>query len=166
MDQIFTEIRGRFDPKTGTLLQRGAKSQMFWQMVKLGYPQDMYTDIQARAWAAKMYQVGNCGEQAAIAFLFLETITSAPLDYMEFGNTPTYDHDWVVIGRVSGSDPYKVRTWGAEAVWCDPWQLREGRVYSIDDLIKKKATNLDSAFKLSSEELVNAGLPNVLYRRH
>ncbi|MBV8632066.1 MAG: hypothetical protein JOZ83_14140 [Silvibacterium sp.] len=78
---------------------------------------------------------------------------------------PLYDHAWIVIGRVDRSDPRSVKTWGREAVWCDPWQLRAGRVYSVDDLIKRKATNLESSFKLNTAELVDAGWPNVHWRR-
>ena len=137
-----------------------------------GAEDNWHTQMIAMDWTAKRYKVGNCMEQAAIAFLHLERTTAAPLDYMAFSNSitdsddrPLYDHAWVVIGRLAGSDPRQVRTWGPAAVWCDPWQLRAGRVYSIDDLVKGKATNLDSTFNLHSERAVNDGWPGVLWRR-
>ena len=166
LDKRLGAIRDQRDPNTGHVLVEGETTKKFKELVAGGAPRDMHTNLIAAAWVAKQNKIGNCGEQAAIAFLYLEGITAAPLDYMQFDNDAMgYDHAWIVIGRIAGSDPHKVATWGSDAVWCDPWQLREGRVYSIDDLIKKKATNLDASFKLNTAELVNAGLPSVVYRR-
>jgi hypothetical protein len=128
-----------------------------------GEGNNYHTSIKAMCWAAKHEAAGNCGELAAIAFMFLEDEGVRPLDYMVF-TAPTYDHVWVVIGRAAGSNVRDLSTWGEEAVWCDPWQLREGRVYSIEDLIKKKATNLDANYKLNSVELVQGGLPKTQWR--
>jgi hypothetical protein len=38
------------------------------------------------------------------------------------------DHALVVIGRLAGSDPCDMRTWGTDAVVCDPWA---GLVYRL-----------------------------------
>lgn len=122
-----------------------------------------HTEIMAMSWAAKHEGAGNCGELAAIAFTYLEGEGVRPLDYMVF-NAPGYDHVWLVIGRVAGSSVRDLSTWGEDAVWCDPWQLREGRVYSIQDLIMMKATNLDAGYKLNSVALVQAGLPITKWR--
>jgi len=123
-----------------------------------GAPEDYHTAILAMSWASKQAMAGNCGELSAIAFTYLEDNGVHPLDYMVF-TAPSYDHVWVTIGRAAGSNPLQLSTWGPDAVWCDPWQLREGRVYSIQDLISQKATNLDANYKLNSVELVQGGQP-------
>jgi hypothetical protein len=128
-----------------------------------GEGRNYHTQIMAMSWAAKHEGAGNCGELAAIAFSYLEDEGVRPLDYMVF-TSPAYDHVWVVIGRAAGSSVRDLSTWGEDALWCDPWQLREGRVYSIQDLIKMKATNLDAGYKLNSVALVQAGLPKTEWR--
>jgi len=124
---------------------------------------DYHTWIKAMSWAARFEGAGNCGELAAIAYTYLEDQGVHPLDYMVF-TAPSYDHVWVIIDRAAGSNVLDLSTWGETAVWCDPWQLREGRVYSIQDLIVKKATNLDAGYKLNSVELVQGGLPRSEWR--
>ena len=63
---------------------------------------------------------GNCGEQAAVAFVMLIDRGVEPLDLMECTST---DHSFVVIGRRENSDPtgYDAMKWGPDAVICDPW---------------------------------------------
>jgi hypothetical protein len=72
----------------------------------------------AVAKAAKAYGAGNCGNQAAVALKFLESMNVYPLDMMM---DPVNDHNFVVIGRRAGSNSQDCRTWGPEAVICDPW---------------------------------------------
>ena len=62
---------------------------------------------------------GNCGEQAAIAFVHLSRkLKVRPLDYMHRTNA---DRAFVVIGRDGKSDESDYRTWGSACVVCDPW---------------------------------------------
>lgn len=69
---------------------------------------------------AKASNVGNCGECASVAFVFLHDIHRVTrLDFMHF-NKPG-DHAWVVIGRAQNSKTSDYRTWGSDAVVCDPW---------------------------------------------
>lgn len=73
-----------------------------------------------RAKAAKAAGVGNCGEQAAVALMFLHEFHRVkPLDYMSY-NKPG-DHAWVLIGRKKGSKTADYKSWGDDAVVCDPW---------------------------------------------
>jgi hypothetical protein len=69
-------------------------------------------------------KAGNCGEQAAVAFIFLRDNNVFPIDYIE--KPPGWfglgSHAFVVIGRLSGSDPNKIEGWGPDAVVCDPHQ--------------------------------------------
>lgn len=66
---------------------------------------------------------GNCGEQSAVACVFLMLRLACPYPvewyYMEGG-----DHAFVVINRDAGSNPGKHDTWGKTAVVCDPWYNR------------------------------------------
>ena len=61
---------------------------------------------------------GNCGEQSALAFKYLEENGIRPLDWMYRMNG---DHAFVVIGRDRGTKDSNYSTWGIDAVVCDPW---------------------------------------------
>lgn len=61
---------------------------------------------------------GNCGEQSAVAFVYLKQRGYRPLDWMCISNG---DHAFVVIGRASGSKESQPASWGEAAVVCDPW---------------------------------------------
>lgn len=76
--------------------------------------------IRWMAHTAKKAKVGNCGECASVAFMYLRDIQRAKrLDWMRY-NKPG-DHAWVVIGRAQKSKTSDYKTWGPEAVVCDPW---------------------------------------------
>jgi hypothetical protein len=95
-------------------------------------PGEMTTELKfIRATAAKAEHVGcgNCGENAALAFVHLLDRAVRPLDYMEGGEI---DHAFVVVGRPAGSSPGDPRTWGADAVVCDPWH-EEGGAYPASE---------------------------------
>jgi hypothetical protein len=81
--------------------------------------------MEKSAAAAEAYGCGNCGEQSAIAFVFLRRQKTFPLDWMEVND---YQHAFVIIGRRRGSDVTDYRTWGDEAVVCDPWRDVVGTV--------------------------------------
>lgn len=82
---------------------------------------NMGEQIRARALAATHTKVGNCMEQAAIAFCYLQRESVRPLDYYyAMGG----DHQWVVIGRTKGSSEDNPDVWGPDAVICDPWDKK------------------------------------------
>jgi len=70
--------------------------------------------------AAEAAGCGNCGEQAATAFVYLLDKGIRPLDLMALEKPG--DHNFVVIGRVSGSDVKDPATWGPTAIVCDAWE--------------------------------------------
>lgn len=105
---------------------------------------------------------GNCQEQAEIALVHLYQAGILPLDLMCFTD-PDYDHVWVGVGLNAGWQPENLRSWGADAVWCDPWQ-GDGMAFSIDDFVKGKVRNLNTIYKCDSVELVEAGKPTSLFR--
>ena len=87
-----------------------------------------------KEWAAKAEHVGcgNCGEQAALAFMDLHNrFHVRPLDYMARRNA---DHAFVVIGRARGSKIDDYLTWGDDAVVCDPW---DNKVYAAREVLTK-----------------------------
>ncbi len=108
---------------------------------------------------------GNCHEQACVAYYELYCRIPAEvdcIDLMTFGDK-SYDHVWVVIGRVGASDLKSLATWGPTAVWCDPWQS-EGVAFAVQDLVKGKVRNLDAIYKCNTAEMVAMGNPKSLCR--
>ena len=89
---------------------------------------------------------GNCGEQAAVAFMFLKRWPIAPIDYVHLKNK---DHDFVVIGATDSSSPY-ITDWGVNAVICDPW---DGKAYPIKDIYERMYNNgdrVESMYRIAS----------------
>jgi hypothetical protein len=79
-----------------------------------------------------------------------------------------YDHVWVVIdldnNYAAPSPPtgeQNLRNWGANAVWCDPWQ-GDGVAFAVQDLVKGKVKNLNFIYKCNTAERVAAGRPTVM----
>jgi hypothetical protein len=116
--------------------------------------------LRALAFAAARAHSGNCMEQAAIAFGYLAERGARPLDYVAF-TKPGYDHVWVVLGLANSWKRDNLRSWGREAVWCDPWQSG-GVAFAIDDLVKGKVRNLDATYLCNTAERVEAGNPRSL----
>ena len=63
-------------------------------------------------------RAGNCGEFAAVCFMWAKRRGIYPIDYMHLTNG---DHAFVVIGRKLDSVHTRVSTWGGDAVICDGW---------------------------------------------
>lgn len=87
------------------------------------------SDILKAAAKAEHMGCGNCGEQAALAFVHLaQDLKARPLDYMSRTNA---DHAFVVIGRQAGSVESDHHTWGDSCVVCDPW---DGKAFRAADI--------------------------------
>lgn len=101
---------------------------------------DPATATMLRAWAAKAAELGcgNCGEQAAVAFMYLADRGTRPLDYMAL--VKPGDHAYVVIGRSSQSRASDYTTWGEDAVVCDPWDNKAFLASAIPQFLYKKGT--------------------------
>ncbi len=74
-----------------------------------------------RSWAARArhFRCGNCAEQAAVAYVYLEENGIQPLHYMAV--LQKGDHGFVVIGRGPTGKDGDISSWGPHAVVCDPW---------------------------------------------
>ncbi len=87
--------------------------------------------------SAKLTGVGNCGEHAAVAFIYLHDTqhardwSSLILECQWSDSDP--NHSWVVLGRAEDDDPSEPWNWVEEAVVVDPWHGRRGRVYPAAD---------------------------------
>lgn len=93
-------------------------------------------EIECAARMAKVYGCGNCGDMAALAYTLLQQWGVKPLDLMKCTNM---DHMFVVIGMRDGADPTDYRSWGPEAVVCDPWAPgvlggQKGRHYAASEI--------------------------------
>jgi hypothetical protein len=118
-------------------------------------------NLRGTAEFAARNKFGNCWEQAIMALVYLYDRGIRPLDLMTFSNK-AYDHVWTCIGLADGWDPDNLRSWGPEAVWCDPWQ-GQGVAFAVDDLVKGKVRNLNAIFKCNTTERVEAGIPDSLF---
>lgn len=75
---------------------------------------------------------GNCGERAAVAFMYLlDALKAKPLDYMARTNA---DHAFVVIGRKAESKESDFKTWGTDCIVCDPWA---GAAFAASEIPRK-----------------------------
>ena len=70
---------------------------------------------------ARAAKAGNCGEQSAVAFVFLHFMGIRPIDIL---NRVNADHQFVVIGRTGLAQ--HPADWGPHAAVCDPWM---GKAY-------------------------------------
>lgn len=69
---------------------------------------------------AEQMGCGNCGEQAAVAYMFLKKRGVRPLNYMNLNNPAGKAvHSFVVIAFEGDSETQS--SWGENAVICDPW---------------------------------------------
>ncbi len=114
---------------SGSLVNTGYMREQIDRDVKTAFNTATYTTnidgmykaqriiLEKTASAAEAHGCGNCGEQSAIAFVFLRKQKTFPLDWMEVDG---YAHAFVIIGRKRGSAPATYLTWGDEAVVCDP----------------------------------------------
>ena len=67
---------------------------------------------------------GNCGEQAAVAYMFLLNKGIRPLDYMNLYNPDGRAvHSFIVLDFVGDTDG--TSSWGADAVIVDSWDERQ-----------------------------------------
>ena len=79
------------------------------------------TDVdRVMAGLLKEWGYGHCAEQAAAAYCFLSGMDLHGSSVDACG-VKDGDHAVVVIGRLPGSDPEQMKTWGPDAVVCDPW---------------------------------------------
>ncbi|HHP7236507.1 MAG TPA: hypothetical protein ACFCUC_17880 [Desulfobacterales bacterium] len=99
---------------------------------------------------------GNCGELALIAAVHLREQGVRPVDVLYFG-TQGYDHMWTMIGLDAGWQADNLRSWGADAVWVDPWQGDKGMCFSIKDFVAGKVRNLNAQYNCNTLERVEAG---------
>jgi hypothetical protein len=94
--------------------------------------------MEKSAAAAKKFGCGNCGEQSAIAFVFLREQKIFPIDWMEVDG---YKHAFVIIGRAKVSNSLDFSTWGDEAVICDPWRNVVATVQSEREYFQTRQPN-------------------------
>lgn len=95
--------------------------------------------LDASADWSKHYGCGNCGEQSALAFVYLRQQGVKPLDWYQVNS---FQHAFVIVDRASGSDPKNYLTWGNDAVVCDPWRKVVAYVNDESSYFSKNSPNL------------------------
>ena len=94
-----------------------AEACVLWVRENMVSAKDWVPHLASRA---VQYGCGNCGEQAALAFMYLKQQGVRPLDYMNL-----YDpegkaiHSFVAIEFEGEGE--ESSGWGTHAVICDPW---------------------------------------------
>ena len=89
----------------------------------LGTATDSLGWVERVASLAEHAKQGNCGEQSAVAFVWLAKSGVRPIEWVSCGS---HDHQFVLIGRNIYKSISNISEWGATSVVCDPWQ---GLVY-------------------------------------
>ena len=99
-------------------------------------PSDWLERFEGVCKLCKKEKMGNCGELAAIACLYLRELKAYPVDYVEIADgittkNPAIPHNVAVIGRTVAPGPQTwpadgtpiglPDTWHPDAVICDPW---------------------------------------------
>jgi hypothetical protein len=108
------------------LVSGGASLQCVMHL-RDSYPDSITNGNQTDGWIKSVASragkagCGNCGEQSAVAIVYLLEYSADSLDLMAF-DPLFFDHVFVVIGRAKGSTVNRISTWGPNAVVCNPWQ--------------------------------------------
>ncbi len=88
-------------------------------------------DFYASTYFSKQQRSGNCSEYSDLA---LEHIAEHhPTTHAEVFHIEGGDHVFLVLGRDKNSNPSNPKTWGKNAVFCDPWA---NKVYPASDYQK------------------------------
>lgn len=75
--------------------------------------------LKASADKAKQFGCGNCCEQSALAFTYLEDHKIFPIHWV---CTESFSHAFVIVNLEQGSNLNNYLSWGNSAVICDPWR--------------------------------------------
>ncbi len=75
--------------------------------------------LKANADKARQLGCGNCAEQSALAFTYLENHKVFPIDWV---CTESFSHAFVIVNRQKASNLNNYLSWGETAVICDPWR--------------------------------------------
>lgn len=76
--------------------------------------------VDLRAYAAREYGAGNCGEQSALAYTYLRDRGIRPIDWCHFTDW-NKDHAFVILDAKAPIRPDNFAQWSDGAVLCDPW---------------------------------------------
>lgn len=101
--------------------------------------EDAFTEIKAKSGLdpelrAHLFRMGNCSEMTSVGIIFAqeENLTDSIEKFCIIGG----DHVFSVIGRDPRSDPSNYKTWGKNAVVCDPWSGAYYPAFLLEDYLK------------------------------
>jgi hypothetical protein len=88
--------------------------------------------IEYCAEVAEQTHAGNCGEHAAVAFVYLKNqIKEArPIDFMDYVGK---NHNFVILNRPENIPIDRFEEWSKEAVVCDPWKGSFGMAGKLEE---------------------------------
>lgn len=129
------------DPRWGSVRTRLDEAEASELPPEYAEPDSNWLHVlRSTASNAKITGVGNCGEHASVAYMYLKDRYVLkgvkPFPALEFMSSRELDHAWVVLGRTRSSDPTDPRSWGGDAVVVDPWH-DTGKWYPASEYGKK-----------------------------
>jgi hypothetical protein len=129
-NKVMDVVSTGFGSALCVMAMRGVQDEAEWEPAREDQIPGWLVRVAAIAESAGC---GNCGEQAALAFVHLyRELKVRPVHMMS--RTGGVDHAFVVIGRAAGSKDGDYKTWGDAAVVCDPWH---GKAYAARDIPKE-----------------------------
>jgi hypothetical protein len=127
------------------LMNSIARNEADVKIARLGVA-DFNTRKQMEIWAekAEKYGAGNCGEQSAIAFMFLMRKSVEPLTWTRWS---VGNHAFVLLGKPQSGTAANADQWLRDVVVCDPWK---GVVNTMCNLPQYPVKNM--TFMLHSQD--------------
>lgn len=116
-EETFDQILDKTLKETGQM-----RDEMREQFEKLPLSQQTFFNrFKIKSKIAQEYSLGNCEEMSSVALFKLldKGFYNTQLDIVRIKNG---GHNFLVIGRARNSNPEDYKTWGDEAVICDPWK--------------------------------------------
>jgi hypothetical protein len=101
----------------------------------LGTPKqgrDWHWYIEYCASVSEETHAGNCGEHAAVAFMYLKNQFREvrPIDFMDYLHK---NHNFVILNRPGNIPIERFDEWSTEAVVCDPWRGSYGMAGKLEE---------------------------------
>lgn len=125
------KARALFTNRVDELNECVANVKNPWLDISIPDDPTLPSSIVKAAIKAEMAGCGNCGEQAAVALVYL--FNKKYIRVVDFMRRTDIDHNFVLIGREIGSDIAHHKTWGSKCVVCDPW---DDKAFAAVDILK------------------------------
>ena len=119
---------------------KGARVEKIWGdlvawLNRQGAPPTDETKTRIDSLMAKAYGAGNCGEQAAVAYMYLTKWPNQavrPISYLLVPKSWVGNHAFVVLGPCANVGAGALTQWGPGTIICDPWMCQGYTRVAVD----------------------------------